>query len=166
METFKDIPNYEGSYQVSDLGNVKSLARESFTGRRLNEKIMKPSTGSHGYLTLNLRKNGKQKTRTVHQLVAESFLNHEPCGLKLIVNHINFNRQDNRAENLELDTNRNNTNKKHLKSSSEYTGVSWDKNRNKWISQIRINGKLKYLGYFTYEIEASEAYQKALKEIK
>ena len=165
IEEFKDIKNYEGVYQVSDLGRVKSLARKDSIGRRVNEKIMKYGSNRGGYLQVSLIKDGKQKTRYVHQLVAEAFLNHVPCGHKLIVNHINFIRQDNRAENLELDTNRNNCNRKHLKSSSEYTGVSWHKTSNKWISQINIKGKLKYLGLFTCELKAAKAYQDALKAL-
>ena len=157
-EIFKDIPNYEGSYQVSNLGNVKSL-------KYGKERILKPASNGDGYLQVVLRKDGKSKTRTVHQLVAEGFLDHKPCGYKLIVNHINFIRHDNRAENLEIDTTRNNTNLKHLKSSSEYVGVSWDKDADKWMSRILINGKRKYLGRFTCEIEASKAYEKALNEI-
>ena len=161
MEVFKDIKGYEGIYQVSDLGNVKSLPNK----KRFSEKILKPQKSTHDYLHLSLRKDGKQKTRTIHQLVAEAFLDHTPCGLKLIVNHKNFNRHDNRLENLEIDTNTNNTNKKHLNSSSEYIGVSWYEPSNKWVSRIQINGKAKHLGYFTCEKEASEAYQFKLKNI-
>ena len=49
-------------------------------------------------------------------------------------------------------------------SSSQYKGVSWNKYRDKWRSQIEINGKQKHLGYFTSEEDAAEVYQKALKE--
>tara|TARA_R110002073_G_C9087289_1_gene547416 strand:- start:6 stop:515 length:510 start_codon:yes stop_codon:yes gene_type:complete len=169
MEIFKDVPNYEGLYQVSDLGNVKSLARKvkCSTGlRNIQERILKPRINKGGYLELHLSKEGKTKNRTVHQLVAEAFLNHTPCGLKLIVNHINFIRHDNRAENLEIDTARNNTDKKHLKSSSEYVGVSWQKSSSKWRSYITINGKSKHLGYFTDELEAAYAYQTELNKLK
>ena len=158
IEEFRDIPSYEGIYQVSDLGRVKSLKFNK-------ERILRGGQGSGGYLTVGLIKDGKQKTRRVHKLVAEAFLNHTPCGYKLIVNHKNFIRHDNRAENLELDTARNNTNKKHLKSSSEYVGVSWRKNNNKWKAQIHINGKLKYLGLFACELKAAKAYQDALKAL-
>tara|TARA_R110002073_G_scaffold83512_1_gene199191 strand:+ start:106 stop:609 length:504 start_codon:yes stop_codon:yes gene_type:complete len=164
-EIFKDIPNYEGMYQASNLGNVKSLARKDSIGRRVDEKVLKPRIDKYGYLRLSLNKYGKRKTRHIHQLVAEAFLGHTPCGMKLVVNHINFIRHDNRAENLELDTTRNNSNLKHIKSSSEYTGVSWNKSSEKWMASIHINGKTKYLGYFTDETEASKAYQKALSEI-
>lgn len=165
MEEFRDISNYEGMYQVSNLGRVKSLTRKSFTGRQLTEKILKPRINKGGYLRVLLSKDNKSKSRTVHQLVAEAFLGHVPCGMNLIVNHINFIRHDNRAENLEIVTNRQNSDQKHLKSSSEYTGVSWNKTSEKWTAQIHINGNKKHLGSFTDELEASKAYQKALREI-
>jgi hypothetical protein len=105
------------------------------------------------------------KTRTVHQLVAGAFLNHKPSRYELVINHKDFNRSNNNVDNLEIVTTRENANQKHLKSSSQYTGVSWDKNRNKWSSQIVINKKLKFLGRFINELDASKAYQKALKDL-
>ena len=162
MEEFRDVIGYEGIYQISNMGRVKSLARESFTGRRLNEKILKPYLENAGYFKVVLTKDGKKKTRTIHQLVAEAFLDHTPCGYKLIVNHKNFIRHDNRAENLEIDTQRNNTNKKHIKSSSEYVGVTWSKQGRKWRANIRIKNKIKHLGLFTNEQDAGNAYEAAL----
>ena len=161
-EIFKDIPNYEGLYQVSNLGNVKSLTRKGC----LNDRILKPNTDDGGYLKVNLRKDNKTKTRKIHQLVAEAFLGHTPCGIKLVVNHKNFIRQDNRVENLEIVTSRQNSDQKHLKSSSEYTGVSWAKDKNKWASMISINGKQKNLGYFACELKAAYAYQTELNKLK
>jgi len=160
QEEFKDIPNHKGRYQVSNLGNVKSLPHK----RCFSEKILKPSRGSHGYLILNLRKDGKPKTRCIHQLVAEAFLGHVPCGTKIIVDHIDENPLNNRLDNLQLYSSRANTAKalKFKGGTSEYVGVSWAKNANKWISQIYINGKQKQLGYFTDEMEAYDAYEAAL----
>ena len=94
-----------------------------------------------------------------------AFLNHIPRGLELVVNHKNFIRTDNRVENLEIVTNRENCNKKHLKSSSQYVGVSWAGDRKKWFSSIAIDGKLKNLGRFKTELEAHEAYQNALEKL-
>ena len=165
-EVFKSIKGYEGIYQVNNLGNIKSLERVNTIGRTVKERILKASVNSSGYLTVTLCKNGKPKTRTVHQIVAESFLGHKPNGHKLVINHINFIKTDNRAVNLEIVTNRENSNKKHLKSSSRFTGVYWYKNYKKWMSTIHINGKRKHLGYFTNELEASNAYQTALKSIQ
>lgn len=157
MEEFRNIEGYEGYYEVSNYGNVKSFHRNK-------ETILKP-TFSKGYFQVTLCKKGSVKYKTIHKLVAEAFLNHKPCGSKLVINHINFNILDNRVENLEIVTTRENSNQKHLKSSSKYTGVSWDKNSNKWKSQIWINRKKKHLGYFINELEASNAYQNELKQI-
>ena len=101
----------------------------------------------------------------MHQLVAEAFLNHKRCGMEFVINHIDFNKTNNKVENLEIITNRENSNQKHLKSSSIYTGVSWDKRYNKWRSNITVNGKLKHLGYFINELEASEVYKKELNNL-
>ena len=167
QEIWKDIPNYEGYYQVSNLGNVKSLARFNNLGKRVKEKILKNFVNTtNGYLDVNLSKIGLVKTKRIHQLVAEAFLNHSQKGHKLVVNHKNFNRQDNRVENLEIVTQRENANKAHIKSSSKYVGVSWHKGRKKWMSRIVINGKRKHLGYFFEEIEASNAYLNALLAIR
>lgn len=169
-EIWKPVLNYQGIYEVSNLGRIKSLSRIILRKNKypalLSEKILKYGIDRYGYYIICLHKNQKQKTRTVHQLVAEAFLNHKPSGRKYVVNHKNFVRTDNRVENLEIITSRENTNKKHLKSSSEYTGVSWHKKNKKWVSSIFINGKLKNLGYFENEIEASKAYQEKLLTIK
>lgn len=155
MEVWKTIKGYE-DYQVSDLGNVKSLKFKK-------EINIKPRISVSGYFIVGLHSNGKLKTKTVHQLVAIAFLNHTPCGMKLVVNHINFNKLDNRVENLEIVSVRENSNRKHIKSSSQYLGVAWNKEKKKWSSQIVINGINKYLGCFENEIEAHEYYQNALK---
>ena len=158
MEVYKDVIGYEGIYQVSNLGNIKSF-------RYGKEKQMKQSKDSSGYLKLDLNFNGIQKTRTIHQLVAESFLNHKASGMKLVVNHIDLNKTNNNIDNLEIVTIRENSNRKHLKSTSIYTGVSWNKKASKWKTVITVNNKQIFLGYFTDELEASEAYQKALKDL-
>jgi len=167
-EVFKDIPEYEGLYQVSDLGRVKSLSRLIVKRHYSNickEKILKSGKNPRGYLIVVLRKNLKSKTVQVHQLVAIAFLNHKPCGLTLVINHKNFITVDNKLKNLEIVTNRENSNKKHIKSSSQYVGVCWNKRVGKWVSCIRRDGKKKFLGSFVDEYEAHLAYQKELKEI-
>ena len=169
MEIFKDVKGYEGLYQISNYGNCKSLKRyvsHHRGGKRLiKERILKKYKNKEGYELLCLTKNGTQKTRTVHQLVAESFLNHKPNRHKLVVNHIDFNRNNNHLSNLEVITQRENTNRKHCKSSSKYVGVSWHKQHEKWSSRITINSNTVNLGSFSTEIEASEVYQNKLKTL-
>lgn len=167
-EIFKDIPEYEGIYQVSNLGRVKSLKRKIWNGRcyyNSKEKILKQTISSSCYLTVGLYKYKICITNNIHQLVAIVFLKHKLCGHKLVVNHKNFDKLDNRLENLEIITARENSNKKHIKSSSKYVGVFLRKRDKIWISQIYMNGKQKYLGSFYNELEASNAYQNALKQI-
>jgi hypothetical protein len=158
QEIWKDVPNYEGIYQVSNLGNVKSL-------KFGKEKTLKKRSDKDGYLLFNLSKNGICKTNKAHKLVAIAFLNHKQCGYKVIVDHINNIKTDNRVENLQLITVRQNCSKDRKNKTSKYTGVIYYKNTNKWRAQISINGKLKYLGDFKNEYDAHLAYQNKLKEI-
>lgn len=154
-EIFKDIPGYEGIYQVSDLGRVKS-----FKGRF--ERILKPGVVTGGYMQVSLNK----KPFRIHYLVIVTFLNRKPDkSINEVVNHKNFIRTDNRLENLEIITQRENANKKHLNSGSKYTGVCWVKSRNKWGANILINRHRRHLGYFTNEIDAHNAYQNRLKQL-
>lgn len=98
IEQWKDIIGYEGHYQVSNFGRVKSLKGGI-------EKILKDPVGSRGYRKVSLIKNGKTKTPVVHRLVMISFIGKSD----LICNHINADKTDNRLENLEYCTHRENT---------------------------------------------------------
>lgn len=160
-EEWRDIPNYEGLYQASSLGRIKCLERVvSFgnTQRTVKENILNPSL-SGNYLRVNLNR----KTKRVHQLVAMAFLNHTPCGYKLVVDHINNNKLDNRVENLQLITNRENSSKDRTGGSSKYTGVS--RSRNKWHASIKIKQKTINLGYYNCETKAHLVYQNKLQEL-
>jgi len=79
----------------------------------------------------------------------------------LQVDHINGGGFDNRKSNLRITTQRQNRQNLHIKQSSIYPGVCWNKGHNKWQACIRINGKQKYLGYFSTELEAFQAYKNA-----
>jgi len=167
QEIFKSIPHYS-NYQVSNIGRVKSLSRWSncgHNGQMKKEIILTLFKDSSGYYMVKLYKNGKSKTKKVHQLVTEAFLNHKPNGNTMVVNHKNFIRTDNRLDNLEIVSMRENGSKKQIKSSSKYVGVSWNKYRSKWTSQIHIDGTNKYLGLFEDELDAHHTYQKALSKI-
>ena len=108
-EIWRDIPNYEGLYQVSNLGRIKSLPKIINNGRSYgkimvsNEKIMKPRYDKDGYLRIGITKNKKQKIICVHRLVAFAFIPN-PQNKKQI-NHINGIKDDNKLENLEWVTN-------------------------------------------------------------
>jgi len=103
MEKWKDIKGYEGIYQVSDKGNVKSLERivteKNGKTKKLKERTLKPVINNNGYCELILHKNKKYKHYRVHRLVAEAFIenpNNYP-----IINHKDGNRRNNIKENIE-----------------------------------------------------------------
>ena len=163
QEEFRSVPGYEGLYEVSNFGNVKSLGND----KTRKEKILKPVlVGSIGkyYYGLQLFKDGKRKIFKIHVLVAMAFLGHIPDGThKIVVDHIDNNRLNNHLSNLQLISQRENASKDKKNGTSKYTGVCWDKAKNKWLANITINGIPKHLGYFFSEEEAHEAYQNALK---
>jgi hypothetical protein len=169
MEVWKDVIGYEEMYQISNLGRVKSLNRlvsqKNGVKKKIKERVLKPCDNGKGYLFVILRKDDYSKQRTLHQMVAESFLNHKTKDYKLVVDHKNGIRQDNRLENLQLITQRNNTSKDKKNKTSKYIGVCWNKNINKWMSAIRIDGKKNHLGYFKCELAAAVAYQNKLKDV-
>jgi len=160
MEVWKRIEDCN-DYEISNHGNVKSFICS-------NTKILKPGKNNHGYLLVVLMNDeGDRKTKMIHKLVAEHFLNHIPSGFEAVINHKDFNKENNKHDNLEIVTQRENTNQKHLKpgKSSKYTGVSKIKKTNKWYSQILINGKVKSLGFFDNEYDAHIAYENKLRTI-
>lgn len=165
-EIWKDIPGYEGHYQVSNLGNVKSLSRRislyrgSFISK---ERILKPSF-KRGYAQCGLCKNGKKNTFQVHQLVAMAFLGHVLCGHERVVDHIDNNILNNKLSNLQVITARENLSRSRKNKTSKYTGVHWSKEQGKFIANIHINGRQKHLGCFNSEIDAFSAYEKALSD--
>lgn len=105
-EEWKDIPEYEGKYQISNLGRVKSLPRiidSQFKGKPIKRKVfereLRKSKNRFGYEYVCLSKNGKTKKYRIHRLVGELFIPN-PMN-KPQINHIDGNKQNNRIDNLE-----------------------------------------------------------------
>ena len=119
-EIWKPVPGYEGKYEVSDQGRVRSLDRQCVGKDNRSElhrgKILNPAkTIRGGYLDVSLRDGEKRKHRTVHSLVAEVFIGERPKGCDVM--HLNGDRTDNRANNL-----RYGTRKENLNQTYEYGG--------------------------------------------
>lgn len=101
-EIWKDIKGYEGLYQVSNLGRVKSLDTIDRLHRKHKSNIKHQCNNGNGYLIVNLKHNGKQKNHLVHRIVATTFL--ENPDNKREVNHKDGNKQNNCVDNLEFVT--------------------------------------------------------------
>lgn len=99
MEVWKDIKGFEGLYQVSNQGVVRSLDRVNCYGRTVKGLTRKMVKNKNGYLYVSLRKNGVAKNYSVHRLVADAFIPN-PHNYHT-VNHKNENKADNNVENLE-----------------------------------------------------------------
>jgi hypothetical protein len=149
-EVWKDIPNYEGLYMVSNHGLVKSIKCN-------REKILKPFN-VNGYNGISFMKDGVKKIKLIHQVVAMAFLNHEANDRSIVVDHKDNDKRNNHVDNLQILSNRDNS-RKGLETYSNYKGVSFRKKDSKWTAQIKVNGKLKYLGAFKTEIEAKDRYE-------
>lgn len=107
VEEYKNIPGYEGIYQISNYGNVKSLGNN----KSRKEKLLKLQSKTNGYLFVTLYKNGKHNSYLVHRLVAQVFIPNP--GNKPQVNHINGIKTDNNVKNLEWNTNTENVQHSH-----------------------------------------------------
>lgn len=122
MEEWKDIKDYEGLYQVSNMGNVKSL-------KFGKERILKYKINKYGYYLVCLCNKGVKKFHTIHRLVAESFIPNPDN--KNEIDHINTDKADNRVENLRWVTHIENMN----------NSLSIDK-RYKSVLQFSLNGDI------------------------
>jgi hypothetical protein len=110
------------------------------------------------YATRSNFSNGKQGVVSMHSQIMKT-----PKGMH--TDHINGNGLDNTRENLRVVTCRQNAQNRHSKKTSQYVGVHWVRNIDKWKAQILINGVRKRLGTFNDELAAYKAYLKALEEI-
>jgi hypothetical protein len=151
-EVWKIIPEFE-NYMVSNLGNVRS-----------KRKLLNPTTNLHGYKVVSLHNKGVKKQKKVHQLVALCFLNYQFENHSLVIDHVNGVKTDNKVENLQLITQRQNKSKDSPKITCSKTGVYLQKKTGRFTAMIYIKNTYKYLGSFKTEEEASDYYQKALKE--
>ena len=107
-EEWRDVVGYEGRYQVSSMGRVKSLERKDRFGRTVKERILKSYINRYGYLLVALCAGGKQKTLNVHRLVCEAFLPRAEG--KDAINHKDEDKTNNNVWNLEWVSHKENCN--------------------------------------------------------
>ena len=103
-EEWKAIAGYEGSYEVSNRGQVRSLDRVNGRGFNIFGRVLKPNPNREGYLGVSLYSGGKatRRRRLIHQLVAEAFIGPRPEGFDVC--HNDGDKTNNRADNLRYDT--------------------------------------------------------------
>jgi hypothetical protein len=166
-EVWKNIQKYEGYYQISNLGRLRSVDRvikykngrlNKHKGREKNVKEYKTA-----YRIAILSKENKQKGFKISRLVAKHFIknpNNYPC-----VNHIDGNKHNDRKENLEWCTysyNNLHAFNNGLIKHSGIRGIIWDKNRLKWYAYLSRNNKDYFIGRFLNKEEAIKAREKYL----
>lgn len=167
FEIWKDIIGYEGLYQISNFGNVKSLERKvnnkHGTLSFKKECVLKLGFDKDGYHIIGLLKDRIRKTYKVHFLVCEAFLNKSKKA-NCIIDHKNNIKKDNKVSNLQYISTRKNTSKDNFNKHG-FLGV-YRNNNYGYSSKIIIDGVRVYLGTFKTPEEAGKAYQEKLKTIE
>jgi len=158
-ENLKDIKGFEGSYQVSNLGRVKSLDRNIVKSdgkiQKTKGKLLKLKVQNTGYYEVTLKRNQEAFYKLVHRLVLSNFKHSS----NLLANHIDGNKKNNNINNLEYTSHIENM--KHwctVLSGKEKYGVHFHKKNRKWIAQINIGDVPTYLGSFNDKEEAHVIY--------
>lgn len=165
-EEWKDINGYEGFYQISNLGRVKSLERKIFTsnGKRMTrkERILKPFKNTKGYLQVRFWLGNHDESFKVHRLVALMFLDDYEADKQ--INHINGIKIDNNVENLEVVNQMENMGHRATTLNKKPRGVR--KHHNRWKAQTTVKGDVYSFGYFSTKEEAYKAFFEGFKKLR
>lgn len=175
-EEWRPVKGYEDLYEVSNLGNLKSLQRSTYVNRdggfykRLPERRLKPSLHHSGYLVTILTKGGKRKNHFVHRLVLEAFVKNDNPKKKTITNHKDENKTNNNVDNLEwCDHQYNNTygnriEKSAKKTRKEVVGVCLESGRK---FRFKSTAEAEKYGYRHQSVaRAARGERKSYKNIK
>lgn len=148
IEIWKDIPNYEGRYQISNYGRVYS---------HFHDRILTPKTCGRGYQGITLSHKGKKQRFYIHRLVAACFLS-KPQNKECEVNHIDFNKQNNCVSNLEWTTREQNFEHAYRNGKLDFRRVRRRDNKTGtpgvgkhtggYQVYISYNGRRTYVGWF------------------
>jgi len=151
-ECWKSIKNYEGLYDVSNFGNVRSVKRAGTKGG-----VLTPALSSSKYLCVVLSKNNNPKTVNIHTLVWDHFGNKNRNSRAECVDHIDNNKLNNCIKNLQILSQRDNLSKYYSKI-GKLNGATFFKG--KWQSSISVSGMKIHLGVYSTQQEAHETYKR------
>jgi hypothetical protein len=160
MEKWKNIEGYEGIYQISDLGRVRSLDRVIKNCKTFSQKkgmLLKPYVHNSGYLRAGLSKEGKMNYYMIHRLVANAFLG-KPEDASLVVMHMNDIKTDNRLENLKWGTpceNSSDAYRKGLTKNPSEGKFNEENHLSKPINQLAMSGHVLRRFPNSYEVNRS-----------
>ncbi len=165
-ECWKDISGYEGKYQISNKGRIKSILFTNNQITKKQDKIMKPQLRNK-YLIINLSKDSKRKQYSIHRLVAQEFIKN-PNNYN-VVNHLDYNTLNNNADNLEWCTQKQNVKhsvchmkgKAHMRMPKELYGITYREKYNNYELAI----KQKYYGKYKTLEEAKKKRDEILNEL-
>lgn len=168
-EIWKDIDGYEGYYQISNLGRVKSLGRNIYNSngkfqRYKKEKIKIPKTTSDGYSAVTLSINCHNKTFSVHSLVANAFLDKPVSNEPLEINHIDTNRKNNCVTNLEWITHKENI--AHSVMLGNYNDVHAGEKNGRCVPVVVCSMDGKELRDFKYLVQCAQWLKSTNKNIR
>lgn len=160
---WRPVVGFEGSYEVSSGGEIRSVARivprvRSKNGRSVSGRTLKAGVCGTGYKMVTLQARGSRRWETVHRIVVESHIGKIPHGM--VIDHRNGDKSDNRIENLRIVTSsQNGRNKIKTNNPNGHRGVWFCAARPKkpWRADIQPNGKTIYLGSFVTKDEAIAA---------
>ena len=159
---WKWIDGYENMYRIYRNGQVESVKRKWVP----NNIILKPHINKKtGYSQVRLSKDDEKETLKIHRLIAIAFIENPNPDKFNCVDHENLDRLDNSIKNLRWVTSSGNNRNRKSRGSSEYLGVSWNKQNGKWEARISIDGKNKHLGLFDDEEDAHKVYMEKYNEV-
>lgn len=157
-EIWKEVPSYS-NYEVSNFGRLKS---KNYNKTKY-ERIMKPLKSNEGYINYILAKDGYAKTYKAHILIGIVFLGYIPNKGNIVIDHIDNDKTNNRLDNLQIITFRENLTKDRSRISG-YRNVY--KHRNKWRVVVNVKGKRFRLGLYATPEEGSVVAEKFLKTLQ
>jgi len=162
---WKIIPTFS-NYEISELGELRRKLKYKTKNGRIY-RYYKNNTDNKGYIVNMLTNDaGEYKLVGRHILIALTFKGYKRGVKGLVIDHIDNNKLNNKASNIQIITSRTNSSKDRKNTISGLTGVFIVKQTGKWQARITVNGKRENLGTFDDKYEASKVYQKRKNEVE